>query len=160
MTTKTARQNAERYAALNRRARFDYFITDTVEAGIVLAGTEVKTLRAGQANIQESYAGVKDGALFLFNAHIPEYNKAGQHLQHEIRQPRRLLLHKKEMSKLIGQTLREGITIVPLSIYFNNRGIAKVELGVAKGKKQADKRDSIKDRDWQRDKARLMRAKG
>lgn len=159
MSEKNAsdRLKAQRYVAMNRRARHDYFITDTVEAGIVLQGTEVKVLRLGQASIQEAFAQGKDGQLFLLNAYIPEYQQAGQHLQHETHRPRALLLHKKERDKLLGATKKEGITIVPLGIYFNKRGIAKVELGIAKGKHKADKRESIKQREWQRDKARLMR---
>ncbi len=153
------RAKAQRYVAMNRRARHDYFITDTIEAGIVLEGTEVKSLRSGQASIQESFAGPKDGGLFLLNAYIPEYKKAGSHLQHETRRPRRLLLHKREMNKLMGVVGREGITLVPLGIYFNRRGIAKVEIGLAKGKHKADKREAIKKRDWERDKARIMRSR-
>jgi len=154
----TERAKAQRYVAMNRRARHDYFITDTVEAGIVLVGTEVKSLRTGQASIQESFAAAKEGGLFLLNVYIPEYNKAGIHLQHETRRPRRLLLHKREMNKLMGAVKREGITLVPLGVYFNKRGIAKVELGLAKGKHQADKRAAIKERDWKRDKARIMKS--
>src|ERR1700691_1136844 len=119
MTTKTQRAKAQRYVALNRKARHDYFITDTVEAGIVLAGTEVQNLRSGQASIQESFAAPKDGGLYLLNAYIPEYKQAGAHLQHETRRPRQLLLHKREMNKLMGQVNREGMTLVPLGIYFN-----------------------------------------
>jgi SsrA-binding protein len=155
----TERAKAQRYVAMNRKARHDYFITDSVEAGIVLAGTEVKTLRSGQASIQESFAAPKDGALYLLNAYIPEYKQAGAHLQHETRRPRKLLVHKREMNKLMGQVNREGMTLVPLGIYFNKRGIAKVELGLAKGKHKADKRESIKQRDWKRDQARIMRAR-
>ena len=153
------RAKAQRYVAMNRKARHDYFISDSVEAGIVLVGTEVKSLRTGQASIQESFAGPKDGALFLLNAYIPEYKLAGAHLQHETRRPRRLLLHKREMNKLLGLVKREGMTLVPLGIYFNRRGIAKVELGLAKGKHHADKREAIKKRDWERDKARVMRSR-
>lgn len=151
---------AQRYVALNRKARHDYFITDTVEAGMMLVGTEVKSLRTGQASIQEAFAGPKEGALFLLNAYIPEYKQAGEHLQHETRRPRKLLLHKREMSKLLGSIKREGMTLVPLGIYFNQRGIAKIEIGLAKGKHKSDKREAVKDRDWKRDKARIMRAKG
>jgi SsrA-binding protein len=154
------RAKAQRYAALNRRARHDYTITDTVEAGIVLAGTEVKSLRSGQASIQESFAVPKDGALFLLNAYIPEYKQAGVHLQHETRRARLLLLHKREVSKLLGAVKKEGMTLVPLGIYFNARGIAKVELGLAKGKHKADKREAIKKRDFERDRARAMRERG
>lgn len=151
------RLKAQRYVAMNRRARHDYFITDTFEAGIILAGTEVKSLRKGQASIQESFAGGKDGGLYLFNAYIPEYQQAGAHLQHQTHRPRQLLLHKREVNKMLGAVKREGMTLIPLGIYFNKRGMAKVELGLAKGKHKADKREAIKQRDWQRDKARVMR---
>jgi len=161
MTTKAEeRALAQKYVSMNRRARHDYFITDTVEAGIVLSGTEVKSLRTGQASIQESFAGPKDGGIYLINAYIPEYKQAGAHLQHETRRPRQLLLHKREVNKLLGAVKREGMTLVPLGIYFNKRGIAKVQLGLAKGKQHADKRAAIKERDWKRDKARIMRARG
>lgn len=157
MSDKAAeRAKAQRYVAMNRRARHDYFITDTVEAGIVLAGTEVKSLRTGQASIQEAFATPKDGALYLLNVYIPEYKQAGTHLQHETRRPRQLLLHKREMNKLMGAVKRDGVTLVPLGIYFNKRGIAKVELGLGKGKHKADKREAIKERDWKRDRARIM----
>jgi SsrA-binding protein len=161
MTTKAEeRAMAQKYVSLNRKARHDYFITDTVEAGIVLSGTEVKSLRTGQASIQESFAGPKDGAIYLINAYIPEYKQAGIHLQHETRRPRQLLLHKRQMDKLLGEVKREGVTIVPLGIYFNARGIAKVELGVAKGKHKADKREAIKKREFDREKARVLRDRG
>ncbi|HXC28033.1 MAG TPA: SsrA-binding protein SmpB [Stellaceae bacterium] len=150
---------ADRYAAQNRRARHDYLIEDTLEAGLVLQGSEVKVLRTGQASIAEAYADAQAGELFLVNANIPEY-KAANRFSHEPRRPRKLLLHRKEMNRLLGAIRREGVTIVPLSIYFNERGRAKVELGVAKGKKMADKRQADKDRSWQRDKARIMRARG
>lgn len=160
MTDKAKeRALAQRYVAMNRKARHDYFITDTVEAGIVLAGTEVKSLRTGQASIQESFAAPKDGSLYLLNSYIPEYKQAAEHLQHETRRPRQLLLHKRERDKLMGLVKREGMTLVPLGVYFNKRGIAKVELGLAKGKHKSDKRETIKQREWQRDKARLMRDK-
>ena len=146
-------------AAQNRRARHDYLIEQTVEAGIVLAGTEVKSLRTGQASIAEAFAREDGGELFLVNAHIPEYQQAHKLLQHEVKRPRKLLLHRKEMAKLMASIKREGVTIVPLAIYFNPRGMAKVQLGLAKGKRMADKRQAEKDRDWQRDKARLMRNK-
>ncbi len=161
MTTKAEeRALAQKYVSLNRRARHDYFITDTVEAGIMLSGTEVKSLRTGQASIQESFATPKEGAIYLLNAYIPEYKQAGTHLQHETRRPRQLLLHKREISKLLGAVKREGMTLVPLGIYFNKRGIAKVEIGLAKGKQQKDKREAIKQREWNRDKARIMRERG
>src|SRR5947208_15364148 len=147
----------DRYAALNRRARHDYLIEDTLEAGMVLRGTEVKVLRQGGASIAEAYADVEGGELYLVNANIPEY-KASAHFNHEPRRPRKLLLHRKEVSRLLGAIRREGVTIVPLSIYFNERGRAKVELGLAHGKRKADKRQAERDRDWQRSRARIMRA--
>ncbi|MDD3181513.1 MAG: SsrA-binding protein SmpB [Alphaproteobacteria bacterium] len=153
------REKAQRFTALNRKARHDYTITDTVEAGIVLTGTEVKSLRTGQASIQEAFAGGKDGGIFLFNAYIAEYARAGVHLQHVTHRPRALLMHKREKDKFLGAVKREGLTIVPLALYFNKRGIAKVELGLAKGKNKGDKREAIKDRDWKRDKARILREK-
>src|ERR1700753_768063 len=149
-------RSSDRYAAQNRRARHDYLIEDTLEAGLVLQGSEVKVLRQGQASITDAYADPQAGELFLVNANIPEYT-AAKHFSHQPRRPRKLLLHRKEMSKLLGAIRREGVTIVPLSIYFNERGRAKVELGLVKGKKMADKRQADKDRSWQRDKARIMR---
>jgi len=146
--------------ARNRKARFNYFIEDTLEAGIVLMGTEVKSLRGGQASINESYADVKEGALYLLNAYIPEYVKSHVKMQHEVRRPRKLLLHKNQLKKLMGAVQRKGTTIVPLAVFFNRRGIAKVLLGIATGKKQYDKRATEKDRDWKRDKSRIMREKG
>jgi SsrA-binding protein len=155
-----SRAEGGRTAAQNRRARHDYFIDQTLEAGIILVGSEVKALRTGQASINESYAGEIDGELFLLNAHIPEYKQAHRLLQHEVRRPRKLLLHRKELGKLLGSIKREGVTIVPLSVYFNARGMAKVELGLARGKRKTDKREADKARDWQRDKARLLRNRG
>jgi SsrA-binding protein len=152
-------RSGDRYAAQNRRARHDYLIEDTLEAGLVLQGSEVKVLRQGQASIAEAYANESGGELFLVNANIPEYS-AAKHFSHAPRRPRKLLLHRKEMAKLLGAIRREGMTLVPLSIYFNERGRAKVELGLAKGKRMADKRQADKDRSWQRDKARIMRARG
>ncbi|WP_029006793.1 SsrA-binding protein SmpB [Azospirillum halopraeferens] len=149
-----------RIAAQNRRARFDYFIEDTLEAGIMLTGTEVKSLRSGKASINEAYAGLNHGELFLFNAHVPEYGQAGRWLQHEVRRPRKLLVHRRELNKLMGAIKQKGVTLVPMSLYFNDRGIAKLQLGVATGKKKVDKRETEKERSWQRDKARLMREKG
>lgn len=146
-------------AAQNRKARHDYTIEDTLEAGIVLTGSEVKALRQGRANIAESYAKAQDGEVWLINAHIPEYKQAGP-FNHEPRRPRKLLLHKREVSRLLGATDREGMTLVPLKLYFNRRGIAKIELGVGKGKKHFDKRESEKKRDWDRQKARLLRDRG
>ncbi|MEM1194846.1 MAG: SsrA-binding protein SmpB [Pseudomonadota bacterium] len=143
----------------NRRARFDYHIEDTFEAGLALQGTEVKALRAGEATIAESYAEVRGGEVWLINSNIPEYSH-GNRLNHEPRRPRKLLLHEREINKMFGAVERKGMTLVPLSIYFNATGRAKVELALAKGKQAHDKRASIKDRDWKRDKARLIREKG
>lgn len=148
-----------RVAAQNRRARHDYIIEDSVEAGLVLTGSEVKALRAGQASIKEAYAREKDGEIWMINAHFSEYAPAARE-GHEPKRPRKLLLKRREIARLIGQVQREGVTLVPLKIYFNGRGIAKCELGVARGKKKADKRESEKQRDWQREKARLMRERG
>lgn len=144
--------------AQNRRARHDYFIEDVVEGGLVLTGSEVKSLRQGRASILESYASEEGGEMFLVNAHIPTYDAANR-FNHEPKRPRKILLKRKEMAKMIGMVHREGYTVIPVSIYFNKRGIAKVGLGLARGKKQADKRDTEKKRDWQREKARLMRNK-
>ena len=156
-TAAQERAKAQKYVAMNRKARFDYFITDSIEAGIVLAGTEVKSLRSGQASIQEAFATAKDGGIYLINAYIPEYKQAGAHLQHETRRPRQLLLHKREVDKLLGAVKRDGVTLVPLGVFFNKRGIAKVELGLAKGKHKADKRETIKKREFERERARVMR---
>jgi SsrA-binding protein len=146
--------------AENRKARYEYRIEDTWEAGLVLTGTEVKSLRTGQANIAESYASAEAGGLFLINAYIPEYQQAGAFFQHEPRRPRRLLLKRREIHKLAIAVDRQGMTIVPLQLYFNARGIAKLRLALAQGKKTYDKREDIKKREWQRTKARLMRDKG
>jgi SsrA-binding protein len=143
-------------AAENRRARFDYHVEETFEAGIQLQGTEVKSLRAGEGTIAESYAEVRDGEVWLINANIPEFSH-GNRFNHEPKRPRKLLLHAREIEKLFGAVERKGMTLVPLSIYFNSRGRAKVELALAKGKQAHDKRASIKERDWKRDKARLLR---
>ena len=143
----------------NRKARYAYAIDDTLEAGIVLTGSEVKSLRSGKTTIGESYAHAKDGEIFLVNAYIPEYTKASR-FNHEPKRTRKLLLHKREMAKLAAATQREGMTLIPLKLYFNTKGIAKIELGIAKGKKLHDKRDTEKQRDWARDKARLLRNRG
>ncbi|MGE5501728.1 MAG: SsrA-binding protein SmpB [Ignavibacteriales bacterium] len=145
--------------AENRRARFDYFIDDVVEAGIQLTGTEVKSLRNGRANIAESYAAVEGDEIVLINADIPPYTQANR-FNHEPRRPRKLLLHRKQINRLIGAVQREGRTIIPTKLYWNDKGIAKLEIGLAKGKKLHDKRETAAERDWQRDKARLMREKG
>ncbi|SBV95302.1 SsrA-binding protein [uncultured Alphaproteobacteria bacterium] len=147
----------------NRRARYDYQIESTLEAGLVLSGSEVKSLRHGQANLNDSFAGaLKEGGeaeVGLYNAYIPEYAKATI-FQHEARRVRKLLLHKREARKWLASVAREGRTIVPLKLYFNDKGVAKVLLGLATGKKQHDKRETEKARDWQRDKARIMRERG
>lgn len=148
-----------RVVADNRSARYHYAIEDTFEAGIALSGTEVKSLRNGKATIGESYAGPSGNDLMLFNANIPEYLEANR-FNHEPKRPRRLLLHRRQIDKLIGATQRQGMTVIPLKIYFNDRGRAKVELGLGKGKQLHDKRETSKERDWQRDKARLLRDKG
>ena len=145
--------------AENRRARYDYFIEDTYEAGIALTGTEVKSLRFGEGSIAEAYAEVKDSQVWLVNANIPEFSH-GNRFNHEPKRPRKLLLHEREINKLHGAVAREGMTLVPLSIYFNGRGRAKVELALAKGKKTHDKRESIKERDWKREQSRLLRDRG
>ena len=145
----------ERFVAQNRRARHDYYIESTLEAGLQLAGTEVKVLRQGLASIAEAYAAERQGAIWLMNAHFPEY--PASRFNHAPGRPRLLLLHKREINRLMGAIKREGITLVPLSIYFNARGRAKLELGLAKGKRKQDKREAEKKRDWQRDKARIMR---
>jgi len=150
---------AGRIAAENRRARHEYAISDTIEAGIMLMGTEVKSLRAGRSNLADSYAGQQEGDLYLFNAYIPEY-QVKTVFTHETRRPRKLLVHKKELRRLLGAITREGMTLIPLDIHFNDRGIAKVNLGLAKGKKLHDKRASEKERDWNREKARVLRNRG
>ena len=146
------------YAAQNRRARHDYFIEDTMEAGIVLTGTEVKSLRQGRASIGESYAAEEEGELYLLNAYIPEYTNAAVN-NHEPRRKRKLLVHRREMARLFAAVNRQGMTLVPLSVYFNDRGMAKLELALARGKHKSDKRETSKTRDWERQKARLMRTR-
>ena len=145
--------------AENRRARYDYFIEETVEAGIALTGTEVKSLRNGRANIAESYAAVEGREITLVNADIPPYGQANR-FNHEPRRHRKLLLHRKQLDKLIGAVQREGRTLIPMKLYFNEKGRAKLELALAKGKKTHDKREAVAERDWQRDKARLIRDRG
>ncbi len=142
--------------AKNRKATFNYAIEERVEAGIMLTGSEVKSLRLGMASIGESYASVEDGDIYLINATIQEYGSGG-HFNHIPTRKRKLLLHKKEISKLIGAVQKKGYSLIPLSLYFNSRGIAKVELGLGVGKKLHDKRQTEKDRDWGREKARVMR---
>jgi SsrA-binding protein len=149
----------QKIVADNRKARFHYEIGEVVEAGIMLTGTEVKALRQGRATIAESYADTKRGELWLINANIPEYLQGGRD-NHEPKRPRKLLLHKRQISKLAIAVEREGMTLVALKMYFNERGRAKVEVAVAKGKKLHDKRETDKKRDWNREKSRLMRVKG
>ena len=148
-----------RIVAENRKARFNYEIIDTFEAGLVLSGTEVKSLRLGKSNIAESYATEEGGEIWLINSHIPEYLQANR-FNHEPRRRRKLLLNKNEVRKLIGAVQREGMSLVPLKIYFNERGRAKLDLALAKGKKLHDKRETEKRRDWDRQKARVLRERG
>ena len=149
----------QKIVAENRRARYDYFVEDRFEAGIQLAGTEVKALRQGEGSIAESYASVDGEEVWLINSHIPEYSH-GNRLNHEPRRPRKLLLKGREIAKLQGAVTRQGLTLVPLSIYFNGAGRAKVELAVARGKKLHDKRDTEKERNWKREQGRLLRKHG
>ncbi len=157
MAAKTERSS--KIIADNRKARFHYEIGQVFEAGIALTGSEVKSLRQGKANIAESYAGARAGDLWLYNANIPEYLQAGR-FNHAPKRPRRLLLHRREINKLIGAVEREGMTLVPLKLYFNAKGRAKVELALARGKKLHDKREAEKKRTWDRERGRLMREKG
>lgn len=157
--SKSSAQPTRRNVAENRKARFNYEIIDTFEAGLVLTGTEVKSLREGKANIADSYASEEGGEIWLINSYLPEYLQANR-FNHETRRRRKLLLNKKEVRKLIGAVQREGMSLIPLKIYFNDRGRAKLELALAKGKKLHDKRETEKKRDWDRQKARLMRDKG
>jgi SsrA-binding protein len=154
-----AAEKPRRIVADNRRARFNYEIGQVFEAGITLVGTEVKALRAGRANIQDSYAGESGGEMWLYNAYIPEYLQANR-FNHETKRPRKLLLHKREIGRMASAVQREGMTIVPLRLYFNEDGRAKVELAIARGKKLHDKRETEKARDWGREKGRLLRDKG
>ncbi len=154
---KTGLISTDKTVADNRRANFDYAIEDKFEAGLMLVGTEVKSLRHGQCMLAESHVAEKDGALHLLNAHIPEYQQAGHLAQHEPRRARKLLLKKKEINKLMGAVSREGYTIIPIKLYFDKRGLAKLEIGLAKGKKQHDKREAIKQKDWARDKQRILK---
>ena len=143
----------------NRKARFNYEIGETYEAGIALTGSEVKSLRAGKASIAESYADARGGEIWLINSNIPEYLQAGRH-NHAPKRPRKLLLHGRQINKLTGAVQREGMTIVPLKLYFNERGRAKLEIALARGKKLHDKRETLKKRDWARERGRLLRQKG
>ena len=158
--TRSAGDGSERkFAAQNRRARHDYRIDETLEAGIMLLGTEVKSLRGGEGSIAESYAEVTGTGVWLVNSNIPEFSH-GNRYNHEPKRPRKLLLHEREINKLHGAVAREGMTLVPLMIYFNSKGRAKVELALAKGRKDHDKRAAIKERDWKREAGRIMRERG
>ncbi|MFI4934341.1 MAG: SsrA-binding protein SmpB [Caulobacterales bacterium] len=145
--------------AENRRARFDYFLEDRIEAGLALKGSEVKSLREGRANIAESYASVEGREIALVNAHIPEYGPANR-FNHEPRRPRKLLLHRRQIDKLIGAVQREGRTLIPTRLYFNDKGMVKLEVALATGKKAHDKRAAESERDWKREQGRLMRDRG
>lgn len=153
------KRESGKLVAENRKARFNYEIEEKLEAGIALLGSEVKSLRTGKANIADAYASSEGGELYLINAHIAEYTQAGR-ANHDPTRRRKLLVHRREMGRLTGAIQREGMTLVPLRLYFNARGIAKVQLGLAKGKKLHDKRETEKKRDWERQKGRLMREKG
>jgi len=143
--------------AENRRAKFDYTIIDTLEAGIILKGSEVKSLRLGRASIAESYATEESGHIVLINSNIPEYSSAASGQNHEPKRIRRLLIHKKERNKVFGQIKKDGCTVIPLSLYFNQKGLAKLSLGIAEGKRKVDKREVIKKRDWDREKHRILK---
>lgn len=145
--------------AENRRARFEFFIEDVYEAGIALTGTEVKSLRGGQGSIVESYAEVRDGQVWLVNSNIPEFSH-GNRYNHEPKRVRKLLLNHREIEKMHGAVARKGMTLVPLTVYFNSQGRAKMELAIARGKNVQDKRETVKDRDWKREQGRLMRDRG
>ena len=151
--------NKKKIVAENRRARYEYFLEQFFEAGIALTGTEVKSLRFGEGSIAESYAELKGDQVNLINANIPEFSH-GNRFNHEPKRPRKLLLHAKEIDKMRNGVSREGMTLIPLSIYFNERGRAKVELALAKGKKLHDKRETAKERDWKREQGRLLRDRG
>jgi len=159
-SNKAVEKPAKKLIAENRRARFDYFLEQFFEAGLALTGSEVKSLRNGRANIAESYAAVEGDEIVLVNADIPPYAQAGPHFNHEPRRHRKLLLKRKEIDKLIGAVQREGRTIIPLKLFWNDRGLAKLEVALAKGKQAHDKREATAERDWQRDKARLMKDHG
>jgi SsrA-binding protein len=150
--------STNKFAAQNRKARHDFHIEDTLDAGMVLTGTEVKSLRLGRVSINEAFATEKDGEFWLYNSYFPEYEAANR-FNHEPRRPRKLLLKGREIKKLLGQTERQGMTLIPLSIYFNERGIAKMQLGLAHGKRKVDKRAAEKEKDWKRDQQRLLRAR-
>jgi len=156
---RPAEFDKKKIVAENRRARYEYFLEDFFEAGIALTGTEVKSLRFGEGSIAESYAELKDDQVWLINANVPEFSHGNRH-NHEPKRPRKLLLHEREIDKMRNAVARQGMTLIPLAVYFNGRGRAKVELALAKGKKLHDKRETVKNRDWKRDQARLMRERG
>lgn len=156
---KSKKKPANRVAADNRKARYNYEIIETFEAGISLTGTEVKSLRQGKSMIAESYASVEGGEIWLINAHIPEYLE-GNRFNHQPRRPRKILLHRRQIEKLSAAVQRDGMTLVPLKVYFNDKGRAKIEIGLGRGKKLHDKRETEKRRDWNREKSRLMRDRG
>jgi len=159
---KTARKNfltAGQPIAVNKRARYDYFLEENTEAGLQLTGSEVKSLRSGHASIAEAYVGNKDGELYLINATIEGYKQANQLATHDPKRPRKLLLHKKEVGKFLGAIQREGYTIIPTRLYFNSRNMVKIEIALGKGKKMHDKRATEKSRDWGRQKRSLLKEK-
>lgn len=157
---KKKKTSGSNIAAQNRRARRDYSIVETMEVGLMLTGTEVKSLRAGRASLNESFAGEKHGELYLFNTHIPVYEGASSVFNHEPIRDRKLLLHRRQMAHLLGSQKQKGMALVPLKIYFNDRGLAKLELALGEGKRSFDKRETVKERDWDRQKGRLLRDKG
>lgn len=161
MTTKKKKKSGmistNQTVADNRKVRFDYEVIETFDAGIMLRGTEVKSLRLGQGSIRESYVGPKDGDIWIFNMNIPEYQQASQHFQHEPARPRKLLLHRREINKLLGAVAKEGMTIVANRLYFDERGMVKIEISTAKGKKLHDKRETEKERDWNKQKQRVFK---
>lgn len=159
MAPKKKKSEDRKVIAENRKARYNFAIEDTFEAGIMLLGTEVKSLRNGKANIAESYASYENAELWLINSHIPEYTQANR-FNHEPRRRRKLLMSRREIDRLAQAVSRDGMTLVPLRLYFNDRGMAKLELALAKGKKVHDKRETEKKRDWNREKSRLLREKG
>ncbi|WP_075215903.1 SsrA-binding protein SmpB [Mongoliimonas terrestris] len=158
MNAKKATEPPKKIVADNRQARYNYAIGDKIEAGIMLTGTEVKSLRQGRTNLGDAYAGARGDEIYLYNAYIPEYLQANR-FNHETRRPRKLLLHRRQISRLLAAVQREGMTIVPLRLYFNDRGRAKLEIALAQGKKTHDKRQASKERDWNREKARLMKSR-
>ncbi len=158
MNAKKAAEPPRKVVADNRQARYNFAIGDKLEAGIQLTGTEVKSLRQGRTNLSDAYAGAMGDELYLFNAYIPEYLQANR-FNHETRRPRKLLLHRRQINRLLAAVRREGMTIVPLRLYFNDRGMAKCEIAIAQGKKLHDKRQTSKERDWNREKARLLKAR-